>query len=470
MTTIIDAFAKLTLRQALLSPQDNEPQPQYVAARRRHKSGRKGRISVYRVVDDHIDDRGRRVRRYANVERDDLDDDERESFIGTEKRNSIKRGQSVSQRKNRTLHTPYEERQGKIYTPQEDEPQAKRPLIRSIKKVEVSRGRWLEGGNTRQAAAKARAQAKARRSRPDENHGTSPPDHRQQCQEASDSGISSNDGVTYNIAGLATIETLDESEFMCSGALPAPNRRSQSSSARASRPARPEKAAADYKTIKAIEEAGAIQEKYEASDPSEVLSSSFRQPLLSPHESKRLVFGAHSKGGSRSLPDQDIQFNMRTIEQQLAEEQQPDLSSPSTIEEPEAPQPLSCQSSVTPDQQPDEDEDISPFMNPACTPSRPPTSKPRRNHAVDASTPLRKIRQPTCSPLHTAGASVGHDTASEGLPGTSSRRGVPGFSDVRGRFLDHLQGMNPPGTPPYTPAGAIPFQQHETPKPELEEA
>jgi hypothetical protein len=136
MATIIDALAKLRLRgyvRSSPSPQDDESRPQYVSARRRYKSGRKGRISVYRVVDDHIDNRGRRVKTYANVEGGDLDCDERESFIGIEKKKNIKRGQSVRHKKNRTSQ------EGD--TPKKDEPQVKRPPIKS-----VSRGRRLERG------------------------------------------------------------------------------------------------------------------------------------------------------------------------------------------------------------------------------------------------------------------------------------------------------------------------------------
>jgi hypothetical protein len=135
MATIIDALAKLRLRDSVRSSpssQNDEVRPQYISARRRYKSGRKGRVSVYRVVDDHIDNCGRRVKTYANVEGGDLDRDERESFIGIEKR-KITKGQSVRQKKNRTSH------EGD--TPKKDEPQVKRPPIKS-----VSRGRRHERG------------------------------------------------------------------------------------------------------------------------------------------------------------------------------------------------------------------------------------------------------------------------------------------------------------------------------------
>jgi hypothetical protein len=41
-------------------------------------------------------------------------------------------------------------------------------------------------------------------------------------------------------------------------------------------------------------------------------------------------------------------------------------------------------------------------------------------------------------------------------PSLRALPGVPAFPNAREGFLDRLQGMNPPGTPPYTPKGANP--------------
>ncbi|KAF1941718.1 hypothetical protein EJ02DRAFT_331915, partial [Clathrospora elynae] len=105
MTTIIDAVAQNGVRGAiriLLSPSTekspSKPQPRYVCARTIHRSGRKGRISVYRVLEEHTDERGRKVRLYENVDEGHLDKDEQESFIGIQEITAYERGHSVRPR------------------------------------------------------------------------------------------------------------------------------------------------------------------------------------------------------------------------------------------------------------------------------------------------------------------------------------------------------------------------------------
>jgi hypothetical protein len=55
-------------------------------------------------------------------------------------------------------------------------------------------------------------------------------------------------------------------------------------------------------------------------------------------------------------------------------------------------------------------------------------------------------------------------------PPSRALPGVPAFPNARGGFLDRLQGMNHPGTPPYTPKGANPSPQHKAPKPQYDAA
>ncbi|KAF1831623.1 hypothetical protein BDW02DRAFT_474608, partial [Decorospora gaudefroyi] len=94
MAVIFDAVAQRGFRgvfKTLLSPSGAvpdstaKPQPRYACARKKYRSGRKGRTSVYRVVGEHSDERGRKVRHYSNVEGENLDEDERGEFAGIEK-------------------------------------------------------------------------------------------------------------------------------------------------------------------------------------------------------------------------------------------------------------------------------------------------------------------------------------------------------------------------------------------------
>ena len=87
MAMIIDATAKYGIRGAirsLLSPQSTSSDcnerstPQYVCARKRYESERKGRICVYRIGDERTDSGGRKVKvelQRLDVKPCDLSDD-----------------------------------------------------------------------------------------------------------------------------------------------------------------------------------------------------------------------------------------------------------------------------------------------------------------------------------------------------------------------------------------------------------
>jgi hypothetical protein len=189
---------------------------------------------------------------------------------------------------------------------------------------------------------------------------------------------------------------------------------------------------------------------HDTSDPSEVLSSSFRQPLLSQQASARLIFGTSPKGAprSRSQPDhtkQDLgkavhtRVKMNGKEQQPAEEQQPKLRMSSE----EAPE------KEAEGQKPSSELHTN---RPSFYQSFPTTGQQLSSQDEgDVGNPFTKP--------------VSHmSTTSRALPG------VPAFPNARGGFLDRLQGMNPPDTPPYTPKGANPSPQHKTPKPQYDAA
>jgi len=115
MAMIIDATARYGIRGAirsLLSPQSTSSDcnerstSQYVCARKRYESGREGRICVYRIGDECTDSGGRRVRLYTNVEGANLDEDERQSFIGIEHIGNYNMSRSTRQKKGRTPPTP----------------------------------------------------------------------------------------------------------------------------------------------------------------------------------------------------------------------------------------------------------------------------------------------------------------------------------------------------------------------------
>ena len=115
MAMIIDATAKYGIRGAirsLLSPQSTSSDcnerstPQYVCARKRYESGRKGRICVYRIGDKRTDSGGRKVRLYTNVEGANLGEDERQSFIGIEHTGNYNMSSNRRHKKGRTPPTP----------------------------------------------------------------------------------------------------------------------------------------------------------------------------------------------------------------------------------------------------------------------------------------------------------------------------------------------------------------------------
>ena len=115
MAMIIDATAKYGIRGAirsLLSPQSTSSDcnerstPQYVCARKRYESERKGRICVYRIGDERTDSGGRKVRLYTNVEGANLGEDERQSFIGIEHTGNYNMSSNRRHKKGRTPPTP----------------------------------------------------------------------------------------------------------------------------------------------------------------------------------------------------------------------------------------------------------------------------------------------------------------------------------------------------------------------------
>lgn len=104
MSVILDALAKHGVRGALntlfcsqLNDGDDSGtvNTRYVSARKKHKSGRKGRASVYRVLDTKTTEDGHQERRYTNVEGPDLDEDQRLGFTGVTKATDYRRGHSV---------------------------------------------------------------------------------------------------------------------------------------------------------------------------------------------------------------------------------------------------------------------------------------------------------------------------------------------------------------------------------------
>jgi hypothetical protein len=473
MTTIIDALAKLRIREAF---RDDKSRPRYVSARKIHKSGRKGRISVYRVLDERTDSRGRSIRTYANVEGDNLDEDELGSFVGVREAKHIDTGHIVRQRKD-TTPPPL---------PKIQEPGApvKNRLIKSIRKPQVCRGRWLQRGNTRQDYAKARALAFAQRNRTQREQDVSLLDHGQQHQhEGSDSGISSNAGITYNRAPKVSTRTSEEFELFCSGALPGPSPGCRGpATTRGNSSRKPQKVIAKHSIIKKMVGPERTPEEHDSSDPSEVLSNSFKQPLLSKQGAARLIFGTGSQEAPRSRrrPDYTDESvggaerplsDMRRTGQKHTGEQQEELPSSSQEEEEEAQrhpdkqqpaQPSSSQSSATPDAQhpsSNEDKAADPSTHRMSTPSRPPTSESRRNDAASA-VPIRrglKIRPPTHS-LQT------------GAQDPAAANSLRVFPNTRGGLLERLQGVNAPGTPPYTPDAANAFRKDTVPEAEYEEA
>ncbi|EDU49645.1 hypothetical protein A1F97_08671 [Pyrenophora tritici-repentis] len=107
MGTIFDALTARRLRgslQTLLSPHQTRPDesersyPRYVCARKSHSSGRKGRISVYRVRGKYPSEHGQIAKLYSNVRGADLDEDERGSFAGVKRISSEGRGRRVRQK------------------------------------------------------------------------------------------------------------------------------------------------------------------------------------------------------------------------------------------------------------------------------------------------------------------------------------------------------------------------------------
>ncbi|KAE8825086.1 hypothetical protein PTNB73_08903 [Pyrenophora teres f. teres] len=107
MGTIFDALTARRVRgslQTLLSPHQtlrDEPErrdARYVWARKSHSSGRKGRISVYRVRDKYPTEHGQIAKLYSNVQDADLDEDERGSFAGVRRISSRGRGCRVRQK------------------------------------------------------------------------------------------------------------------------------------------------------------------------------------------------------------------------------------------------------------------------------------------------------------------------------------------------------------------------------------
>lgn len=104
MSAVLDALAKYGVRgslQALLSPQHKDRDgthgvnTEYVCARKKTKSRRKGQLSVYKVIHEGTTDEGHKARYYQNVEAIDSDDNERASFVGIMKMTDSDMGHSV---------------------------------------------------------------------------------------------------------------------------------------------------------------------------------------------------------------------------------------------------------------------------------------------------------------------------------------------------------------------------------------
>ncbi|KAH6865474.1 hypothetical protein BKA58DRAFT_286960, partial [Alternaria rosae] len=100
------------LIKSLLSPQITTSDhaetstSQYVCARKRYLSGRKGRTCVYRISGKHTGRDGRKVRLYTNVEGVDLDNDERQSFASIHRTMQYTKGCSPRQNKHHSSPKP----------------------------------------------------------------------------------------------------------------------------------------------------------------------------------------------------------------------------------------------------------------------------------------------------------------------------------------------------------------------------
>jgi hypothetical protein len=321
---IIDALAKCGIRQAiksLLSPREltndhtEDSTQRYVCARKRYGSGRKGRISVHRVSDERTDSQGRKVRLYTNVEGVDLDEDERQSFLGIEHTMSHNRGRSVKQKK---IHAS-----PRSDTMRESKVKLKKLAVKSHHAGDKDSDRLPESGITTPYRARhLSASSNEERDTPQPVTVRKHPHHKSRSgrhrrpgvvhhSQSSQSDSRPADGRVEKRTSRVERRVQKGREPHCSGALPTPqrlSRRPSLGSTLANPSGKFRTAATDHaatiildpgKDTSRLIECDSVDAERNAFRPLETPGSPFRQPGLTPQESSILVFGSSSQMETR---------------------------------------------------------------------------------------------------------------------------------------------------------------------------
>lgn len=313
------------LIKSLLSPQITTSDhaetstSQYVCARKRYLSGRKGRTRVYRISGKHTGRDGRKVRLYTNVEGVDLDNDERQSFAGIHCTMQYTKGCSPRQKKYHSSPKPDAAGQRRL--------KAKRLAVKPRDASNDGSGSRSEGNGI--------APSRARFLSASSNEEWDVPRHLRFGREdgkyifrKSYNESRSRMGVVSRREGSQNdrrreVDCFDERtsrvegrerralDHYCSGALPIPKHPSNRPSLESAPifPSRRSRTAAANNTVKLVINPGkdtselkeheSLDREQNAFRVSEAPGSPFKQPGLTPQESSELVFGTSSKVGTR---------------------------------------------------------------------------------------------------------------------------------------------------------------------------
>jgi hypothetical protein len=320
MTTIVDALAKYGVRGAiksLLSPQESTSDytessaPRYVCARKNYESGRKGRICVYRISDEHTDSDGRKARLYTNVEGVHIDEDERQSFTGIEHTRSYNSGRSLKQKKNRIPLESDEVRKGKADVKKptieaddsSDEGSEKCSKNNGITPFQARGSTSYEQSVVHRPAVNIQKRAR-RKSRSDPQRRVSVVERRR-----SSHGVHRHQKADHNggLPSRAERHVRKERATHCSGAPSIPQHQSDHLRLGSAlmEPSRQPRQSAIGSTIKlnidaSMQAAGVLEYDRDDGERNEYVvrearRSPFRQPGLTSQESSDLVFGTSSK-------------------------------------------------------------------------------------------------------------------------------------------------------------------------------
>ncbi|CAN9089569.1 unnamed protein product [Alternaria alternata] len=323
MAMIIDATARHGIRGAirsLLSPQSTSSDcnerstPQYVCARKRYESGRKGRICVYRIGNERTDRGGRRVRLYTNVEGANLDEDERQSFIGIEHTRNYNMSRSTRHKKGRTPPTPDRGIKSKVELQRLDVKPCDLSDDGSDRRSKSdgpapSQAKGLSSSSNKDSIVPRPVDKRRRSRRKPQNdpHGVGVVDR---CRSPSQT-LRRQKASRFGDRLLREGPVDNELGACCSGALPIPQHQLDQLSLEAAptEPPRRTSKTTIGSTIKLVnglrsDTSGATKHyqvggKQTDSVVSEAPGSPFRQPGLTPQESSDLIFGTSFEMASR---------------------------------------------------------------------------------------------------------------------------------------------------------------------------